>query len=105
MDSALETLKEYIRIPNQSPHFDNEWESNGYLDDARPYKRLEASLGDASADQSTHQGMGHADGQTELGAEVCPEHSGYERCQKEGGIDNTGIDNPFTDGFGHMDAE
>jgi acetylornithine deacetylase/succinyl-diaminopimelate desuccinylase-like protein len=33
-DSILPRLTEYIRIPSKSPHFDPEWESRGYMDDA-----------------------------------------------------------------------
>ncbi len=33
-DTVLPTLCEYIRIPNQSPGFDPDWESNGLLDQA-----------------------------------------------------------------------
>jgi acetylornithine deacetylase/succinyl-diaminopimelate desuccinylase-like protein len=32
--SVLSTLKEYISIPNQSPGFDPEWETNGFMDQA-----------------------------------------------------------------------
>jgi acetylornithine deacetylase/succinyl-diaminopimelate desuccinylase-like protein len=31
---ALPGLCEFIKIPNQSPEFDNNWEKNGYMDDA-----------------------------------------------------------------------
>ncbi|NIM69394.1 MAG: M20/M25/M40 family metallo-hydrolase [Xanthomonadales bacterium] len=34
MDSIVPELVEYIRIPNKSPHFDPDWESNGYMEDA-----------------------------------------------------------------------
>ena len=34
MDSIVPTLVEYIRIPNKSPHFDPDWSSHGYMDDA-----------------------------------------------------------------------
>lgn len=30
-DSIIPTLMEYIRIPNKSPHFDPDWEKNGYM--------------------------------------------------------------------------
>ncbi len=30
-DSAVPSLEEYVRIPNQSPGFDTDWESNGLL--------------------------------------------------------------------------
>ena len=33
-EDILQTLEEYIRIPNQSPHFDSEWASNGYTQQA-----------------------------------------------------------------------
>ena len=32
--TILETLKEYIRIPNKSPLFDKDWEKNGYMNEA-----------------------------------------------------------------------
>lgn len=32
--SVLSTLQAYISIPNQSPQFDPEWETNGYMDQA-----------------------------------------------------------------------
>jgi acetylornithine deacetylase/succinyl-diaminopimelate desuccinylase-like protein len=32
--SILETLTDYIRIPNKSPHFDPEWQAHGYMDSA-----------------------------------------------------------------------
>jgi len=34
MDSIVPELIEYIKIPAQSPHFDPDWEQNGYLEDA-----------------------------------------------------------------------
>jgi acetylornithine deacetylase/succinyl-diaminopimelate desuccinylase-like protein len=34
MDSIVPELVEYIRIPCKSPHFDGDWQANGYLDDA-----------------------------------------------------------------------
>jgi len=33
-NSILQTLEEYIRIPNKSPMFDNNWKVNGYMDKA-----------------------------------------------------------------------
>jgi len=33
-ESIFKTLEEYIRIPNQSPAYDPEWETNGHLDKA-----------------------------------------------------------------------
>jgi acetylornithine deacetylase/succinyl-diaminopimelate desuccinylase-like protein len=33
-DSILDRLKAYIRIPNQSPHFDPHWERNGHMEAA-----------------------------------------------------------------------
>ena len=33
-DSIVPHLKEYLTIPNQSPAYDPEWQSNGYLDQA-----------------------------------------------------------------------
>lgn len=33
-ESVIPELKEYIRIPNKSPMFDPEWQSNGYMDQA-----------------------------------------------------------------------
>lgn len=33
-ESIVPTLSEYIRIPNQSPAYDKEWESNGHMDTA-----------------------------------------------------------------------
>lgn len=33
-EKALPSLMDYIRIPNKSPHFDNEWEKNGYMEKA-----------------------------------------------------------------------
>ncbi len=34
MDSIVPELVEYIKIPAQSPHFDPDWEKNGYIEDA-----------------------------------------------------------------------
>jgi len=34
MDSIVPELVEYIRIPAKSPHFDADWASNGYVEDA-----------------------------------------------------------------------
>eukprot|EP00127_Corallochytrium_limacisporum_P005008 Clim_evm4s197 gene=Clim_evmTU4s197 len=33
-ESVIDTICEYIRIPNQSPLFDKEWETNGFMDKA-----------------------------------------------------------------------
>lgn len=33
-DSALPSLMEHIRIPCKSPHFDPDWQANGYLEEA-----------------------------------------------------------------------
>jgi acetylornithine deacetylase/succinyl-diaminopimelate desuccinylase-like protein len=33
-DSIVSALVEYIRIPNKSPHFDPDWASHGYMDQA-----------------------------------------------------------------------
>jgi acetylornithine deacetylase/succinyl-diaminopimelate desuccinylase-like protein len=33
-DSIVPELVEYVKIPNKSPHFDPDWEANGYMDDA-----------------------------------------------------------------------
>ena len=33
-DSIVPELVEYIKIPNKSPHFDPDWESHGYMEDA-----------------------------------------------------------------------
>ena len=33
-EQIIESLSEYIRIPNKSPMFDPDWKSNGYMDDA-----------------------------------------------------------------------
>ena len=33
-DAIVPALVEYIRIPAKSPHFDREWRSHGYIDDA-----------------------------------------------------------------------
>src|SRR5580658_6178121 len=33
-ESILDRLKAYIRIPNQSPHFDPNWEKNGHMEAA-----------------------------------------------------------------------
>src|SRR6187397_1916724 len=30
----LPALTEYIKIPNKSPHFDKDWQANGYMDKA-----------------------------------------------------------------------
>jgi len=30
----LQTLMEYIKIPNKSPHFDKDWQAHGYMDQA-----------------------------------------------------------------------
>jgi acetylornithine deacetylase/succinyl-diaminopimelate desuccinylase-like protein len=32
--SIVPSLMEYIKIPNKSPHFDKDWEANGYMDEA-----------------------------------------------------------------------
>ncbi len=34
MDEIVPELVEYIRIPAKSPHFDPDWEANGYVEDA-----------------------------------------------------------------------
>ncbi len=34
MDSIVPELVEYIKIPNKSPHFDPDWETHGYMEDA-----------------------------------------------------------------------
>jgi acetylornithine deacetylase/succinyl-diaminopimelate desuccinylase-like protein len=34
MDSIVPELIEYIKIPAKSPHFDADWEKNGYIEDA-----------------------------------------------------------------------
>ena len=34
MDSIVPELVEYIKIPAKSPHFDPDWEKNGYIEDA-----------------------------------------------------------------------
>jgi len=34
MDTIVPELVEYIKIPNKSPHFDPDWEKNGYMEDA-----------------------------------------------------------------------
>jgi acetylornithine deacetylase/succinyl-diaminopimelate desuccinylase-like protein len=34
MDEIVPELVEYIRIPNKSPHFDADWEKNGYMEAA-----------------------------------------------------------------------
>jgi acetylornithine deacetylase/succinyl-diaminopimelate desuccinylase-like protein len=34
MDSIVPELVEYIKIPNKSPHFDPDWEKNGYMEEA-----------------------------------------------------------------------
>jgi acetylornithine deacetylase/succinyl-diaminopimelate desuccinylase-like protein len=34
MDAIVPELVEYIKIPNKSPHFDPDWEKNGYMEDA-----------------------------------------------------------------------
>lgn len=34
MDSIVPELVEYIKIPAKSPHFDTDWENNGYVEDA-----------------------------------------------------------------------
>ncbi|HEU4350888.1 MAG TPA: peptidase M20, partial [Burkholderiales bacterium] len=33
-DAIVPTLVDYIRIPAKSPHFDNAWSKNGYIDAA-----------------------------------------------------------------------
>ena len=33
-DSITDALVDYIRIPAKSPHFDADWDRNGYIDDA-----------------------------------------------------------------------
>jgi acetylornithine deacetylase/succinyl-diaminopimelate desuccinylase-like protein len=33
-DSIVPELVEYVKIPNKSPHFDPDWEANGYMEDA-----------------------------------------------------------------------
>src|SRR3989338_5136920 len=33
-NSIIPTLVDYIRIPNKSPHFDADWESHGYMEEA-----------------------------------------------------------------------
>jgi len=34
LDSIVPELVEYIKIPAKSPHFDTDWENNGYVEDA-----------------------------------------------------------------------
>ena len=34
MDSIVPELVEYIKIPNKSPHFDADWEQNGFMEEA-----------------------------------------------------------------------
>lgn len=33
-ESIVPTLMEYIKIPNKSPHFDHDWQTHGYMDQA-----------------------------------------------------------------------
>lgn len=33
-NSILPSLSDYIRIPNKSPHFDSDWQANGYMNQA-----------------------------------------------------------------------
>lgn len=33
-DSIIPSLCDYIKIPNKSPHFDKEWQSHGYMEEA-----------------------------------------------------------------------
>jgi len=33
-DNIIPVLEEYVKIPNQSPYFDPEWDTNGFLDQA-----------------------------------------------------------------------
>ena len=33
-DSIVPELVEYIKIPAKSPHFDSDWEENGYIEQA-----------------------------------------------------------------------
>ena len=33
-EEILPSLSEYIKIPNKSPHFDTQWQENGYMDEA-----------------------------------------------------------------------
>ena len=33
-DAIVPALVEYIRIPAKSPHFDRDWQSHGYIDEA-----------------------------------------------------------------------
>ena len=33
-DSIVPALRDYIRIPAKSPHFDKAWQKNGYIDAA-----------------------------------------------------------------------
>jgi len=34
MDEIVPELVEYVKIPNKSPHFDSDWEKNGYMEEA-----------------------------------------------------------------------
>ena len=34
LEKAIPGLEEFIKIPNKSPEFDDEWESNGHMDNA-----------------------------------------------------------------------
>ena len=34
MDEIVPELVEYVKIPNKSPHFDADWEKNGYMEEA-----------------------------------------------------------------------
>jgi acetylornithine deacetylase/succinyl-diaminopimelate desuccinylase-like protein len=33
-DEIIPEISEYIKIPNKSPHFDPDWEKNGYMETA-----------------------------------------------------------------------
>ena len=33
-DEIIPEISEYIKVPNKSPHFDPDWEKNGYIEDA-----------------------------------------------------------------------
>jgi len=33
-DTIIPTLTDYLRIPNQSPAYDPDWNTNGYIDQA-----------------------------------------------------------------------
>ena len=51
-DSIVPQLCDYIRIPNKSPHFDADWEQNGYMEAATQQTEGARVIAESSANLS-----------------------------------------------------